>query len=101
MRMCINAFNHTNYSRKRIQRIMGFVKTEMYGIYDEESLHKAIEDSIFFYNHERLQERFHSQSSIQVRMLALQTKTPEVFPIEENKRIMKYKEHLAELVARA
>jgi len=82
----------------------GIVKTEMYQMYeinDEESLRRAIEDYIRFYNYERLQERFHSQSPMQVRMAALQTETPEVFPIEENKRIMKYKEHLAELAARA
>ena len=82
----------------------GIVKTEMYQMYeinDEGSLRRAMEDYIRFYNYERLQERFHSQSPMQVRMAALQTDTPEVFPIEENKRIMKYKEHLAELAARA
>lgn len=73
----------------------------MYEIDDEDPLHKAIEDHIFFSNHERLQERFHSQLPMQVRMVALQTKTTEVFPIEENKRIRKYKEHLAELASRA
>jgi hypothetical protein len=74
---------------------------QMYEINDEESLRRAIEDYIRFYNYERLQERFHSQSPMQVRIAALQTEAPEVFPIEENKRIIKYKEHLAELAARA
>ena len=82
----------------------GIVKTEMYQmneINDEGSLRKAIEDYIHFYNYERLQERFHSQSPMQARVAALQTEIPETFPIEKNKRIMKYKEHLAELAARA
>lgn len=39
-------------------------------------------------------------STMQAIMAALQAKIPDAFPIEENKYIMKYKEHLANLAAK-
>lgn len=84
--------------------LWGIIKTEMYQMYDIKdgsSLRTAIERYIRFYNYERLQERFDSQTPVQVRTAALKTNSPAVFPIEQNKRIIRYKEHLAELAARA
>lgn len=84
--------------------LWGIIKTEMYQMYDikdESSLRNAIECYIRFYNYERLQERFDSQTPIQVRTAALKTESPVVFPIAQDKRIIRYKEHLAALAARA
>ena len=73
----------------------------MYDIKDESSLRNAIDSYIHFYNYGRLQERFDSQTPIQVRTAALKTESPVVFPIAQDKRIIRYKEHLAALAARA
>jgi transposase InsO family protein len=61
--------------------LWGIIKAEVYYLHkfeDEKSLRSAIERYIHFYNYERFQERFGSQT-----------------PIPENKRIQKYKEKFA------
>ena len=77
--------------------IWGIIKSELYLLYeihDEESLINSIQDYIRYYNEERLQERFNSQTPKQVREAALQAlqhkEEPEDYPIPENKRIEKY-----------
>lgn len=78
-----------------IEGFWGIIKSEMYQMYeitDEESLRYAINDYMRFYSEERLQERFHCKTSLEVRTEALSIKTPIEYPISENKRIEKYKE---------
>ena len=73
----------------------GIIKSEMYQMYeiiDESSLRFAIKDYIRFYRDERLQDRFHNKTPLQVRTEALATANPTTYPIPENKRINKYKE---------
>lgn len=73
----------------------GIIKSEMYQMYeiiDESSLRFAIKDYIRFYRDERLQDRFHNKTPLQVRTEALATANPATYPIPENKRINKYKE---------
>lgn len=78
-----------------IEGFWGIIKSEMYQMYeitDEESLRYAIHDYMRFYSEERLQERFHCKTPLEVRTEALSIKTPIEYPISENKRIEKYKE---------
>jgi transposase InsO family protein len=80
--------------------LWGIIKSEMYHMYDvenEDSLRIAIDSYLDFYNTERLQERFENQTPMQVRQAALNVEIPHIYPIEENKRIIKYKQHLKEL----
>lgn len=82
----------------------GIVKAEMYEMYevkDKEALIKAIEDYIHFYNYDRLQERFNGQTPMAVRRAALTAEAPKKYPIAPNPKIIRYKQHLAELAARA
>ena len=76
----------------------GIAKAEMYNLYkfmNETSLQKAIEQYIYFYNHERLQERFCNRTPMEVRTDALEADEPEQYPISENKRIQRYKAKFA------
>lgn len=69
-------------------------KSEMYCMYkitDEVSLRSAIDKYIKFYAEERLQERFHCKTPLEVRSEALSAETPTQYPIAENKRIEAYK----------
>lgn len=53
-----------------MEGIWGIIKSEMYypnTFHDKETLKKAIEVYIYFYNHERLQNRYHNQTPMQVR----------------------------------
>lgn len=63
----------------------------MYKIIDEVSLRSAIDKYIKFYAEERLQERFHCKTPLEVRSEALSAETPTQYPITENKRIKAYK----------
>lgn len=77
-----------------IEGFWGTLKSEMYQMYDitdERSLRHAIEDYIRFYSEERLQERFHGKTPLEVRQAALNTDMPVQYPIPKNKRIEKYK----------
>ncbi len=72
----------------------GILKSEMYAMYDikdENSLVDAINDYIYFYNNERLQERYGNQTPMTVRKKALDCADPQYYPIPENKRIKAYK----------
>ena len=76
----------------------GIIKSEMYYLQtfkDEKSLRSAIEKYIHFYNYERFQERFETRTPMEVRMEALNSDKPALYPIPENKRIQKYKEKFA------
>ena len=73
----------------------GIIKTEMYAMYeikDEETLRFAINDYLRFYTEERIQERYHNKTPLQIRTEALLIEHPKEYPIPENKRIKKYKE---------
>ncbi|SHK29755.1 Integrase core domain-containing protein [Hathewaya proteolytica DSM 3090] len=77
------------------EEFLGIIKTEMYQMYDitdEASLRLAINDYIRFYSTERPQDRYHCKTPLEVRMEALHTTVPEQRPIQENKRVKKYKE---------
>ena len=52
---------------------------------------KAIDDWIYYYMYERYQRRFGVKTPYEVRSEALANKTPNQYPIAENKRIIKYK----------
>ena len=72
----------------------GIIKSEMYYLQtfkNEISLQSAIEKYIHFYSYERFQERFNNQTPMEVRMAALNSDIPALYPIPENKRIQKYK----------
>ncbi len=76
----------------------GIIKSEMYYLQtfeNEQSLQSAIEKYIHFYNYERFQERFDNQTPMEVRMAALNSDIPALYPIPENKRIQKYKAKFA------
>ena len=76
----------------------GIVKAEMFYLYkfeDEASLRRAIAKYIYFYNYERLQERFGNRAPMDVRMEALNSPNPVQYPIPENKRIQRYKAKFA------
>lgn len=80
--------------------LWGIIKTEMYQMYEinnEDSLIKAIERYIQFYNHERYQERYHSKTPMEVRMEAMNAANPIQYPIALNPRIEKYKDSLRQL----
>lgn len=75
--------------------LWGIIKSEMYSMYeicDEKSLKSAIEKYMYFYNNERLQERFGYRTPIEVRQNALVADIPTQYPIPVNKRIQAYKE---------
>ena len=72
----------------------GIIKTEMFKMYsiaDEPSLREAIHNYMRFYTYERPQERFDCMTPSEVRQAALESATPEQYPIAENKRIEKHK----------
>ena len=76
----------------------GIIKSEMYYLQtftDEKSLCSAIEKYIHFYNYERFQERFENRTPMEVRIEALNSDEPALYPIPENKRIQKYKTKFA------
>jgi hypothetical protein len=64
---------------------------QMYSIADEPSLREAIHNYMRFYTYERPQERFDCMTPSEVRQAALESATPEQYPIAENKRIEKHK----------
>lgn len=79
------------------EALWGIIKTEMYQMYDihdKDSLIRAIENYIDFYNNERYQERFDSKTPMEVREEAMNTTKPNQYPIPFNSRIAKYKESL-------
>ena len=72
----------------------GILKAEMYytrTFTNEESLRKAVDSYIDFYNNERLQERFNNKAPALVRAEALGAEIIPQYPIPENKRLQKYK----------
>lgn len=76
----------------------GIIKSEMYYLQtfqNEKSLRSAIEEYIHFYNYGRFQERFDNQTPMEVRMAALNSDEPALYPIPENNRIQKYKAKFA------
>jgi transposase InsO family protein len=76
----------------------GVLKAEMYYLTkfcNEADLREAIDKYIHFYNYERFQKRFNTQTPMEVRNAAMNTNTPEQFPIAENKRIQQYKAKFA------
>lgn len=76
----------------------GIIKSEMYYLEtfkDQNALKSAIEKYIHFYNHERFQERFGAKTPMEVRMTALTSDKPALYPIPENKRIQRYKAKFA------
>lgn len=73
----------------------GIIKSEMYQMYEinnEASLRYAIKDYLRFYSEERLQDRYHCKTPLEVREEALTSDIAIEYPIPENKRIKKYKE---------
>lgn len=76
----------------------GIIKSEMFYLQtfkDERALRSAIDEYIHFYNYERFQERFDNQTPMEVRLNALNSGSPTLYPIPENKRIQKYKAKFA------
>lgn len=76
----------------------GIIKSEMYYLQtftDEKSLRSAIDEYIHFYNYERFQERFENRTPTEVRIEALNSDKPALYPIPENKRIQRYKAKFA------
>ena len=76
----------------------GIIKTEMYYLKKYENaqdLKDDIDKFIEFYNNERLQARFEGHTPNEVRQLAINTDSPKIYPIAENKRIKKYKAKFA------
>ena len=81
-----------------IEGFWGIVKSEMYKLQtftSRNDLQAAIVKYIHFYNEERLQERFHGQTPMQVRNAALNTDSPKQYPIPFNPRIAKFKAKFA------
>lgn len=81
-----------------IEGFWGILKAEMYKLQtftSRSDLQAAIVKYIHFYNEERLQERFHGQTPMQVRIAALNTDNPEQYPIPFNPRIAKFKAKFA------
>lgn len=71
----------------------GIIKSDLYYLQtfkDEKSLRIAIERYIYFYNNARFQERFNNQTPTEIRMAAMRSDMPALYPIPENKRIQKY-----------
>ena len=71
----------------------GIIKSEMYYLKKYNSLDELREDIIqyiYFYNYERLQERFDDRTPMAVRIAALTAENVTQYPIKENKRIQKY-----------
>ena len=71
----------------------GIIKSEMYYLKKYDSLEELREDIIqyiYFYNYERLQERFDDRTPMAVRIAALTAENVTQYPIKENKRIQKY-----------
>ena len=66
---------------------------EMYSLKKYDSLEELREDIIqyiYFYNYERLQERFDDRTPMAVRNAALTAENVTQYPIKENRRIQKY-----------
>lgn len=77
-----------------IEGFWGIIKSEMcqtYEITDEMSLRNAIRDYMRFYCDERPQSRYNCKTPAEVRLEALSSVAPQVYPIAKNKRIEKYK----------
>lgn len=76
----------------------GIIKSEMYYLHKFHSFNElktSIDSYIYFYNNERLQERFNDMTPIEVRIEALKSvEEPIQYPIKENKRIQKYYDNL-------
>lgn len=53
--------------------------------HDKETLEKAIKEYIYFYNHERFQNRYNNQTPIEIRGKALNSETIEHHPIPEKR----------------
>ena len=71
----------------------GIIKSEMYYLKKYNSLDELREDIIqyiYFYNYERLQERFDDRTPMAVRIAALTAENVTQYLIKENKRIQKY-----------
>lgn len=78
-----------------IEGLWGIIKSEMHHMYeiiDEVTLRFAINDYLRFYSKERLQDRYHCKTPLEVRTEGLASEIPQKYPIPENKRIKKYKE---------
>lgn len=91
------AEQNSSFDNGPTEGLWGIIKTEMYQMYeinDKESLIKAIEEYIHFYNHEHYQERYNSKASMEVRMEAMKVERPKQYTIVFNPRIEKYKESL-------
>ena len=76
-----------------IEGFWGIIKSEMYYLYKFESIQDlkcAIDKYVHFYNTIRLQNRFHNQTPMQVRIAALTSESNTQYPIKENKKIKKY-----------
>lgn len=79
-----------------VEGFWGIIKSEMYQMYeitDEASLRFAIKDYIRFYSEERLQDRYHCKTPLEVRTEALSSAMPVEYLIPRNRRIEKYKEN--------
>ena len=74
------------YTGSKEELLPGFEKDFPY-IASRAELDKYIK----FYAEERLQERFHCKTPLEVRSEALSAETPTQYPIAENKRIEAYK----------
>lgn len=79
-----------------VEGFWGIIKSEMYQMYeitDEATLRFAIKDYIRFYSEERLQDRYHCKTPLEVRTEALSSAMPVEYLIPRNRRIEKYKEN--------
>lgn len=77
-----------------IEGFWGIIKSEMYYLHKfqtAEGLKEAIDSYIDFYNHKRLQGRFHDQTPMDVRLAAIQAQgAVNQYPIAKNIRIEQY-----------
>lgn len=77
-----------------MEGLWSIIKTEMFALYeieDEGSLRAAIDKYMYFYSHERFQERYKGKTPYQVRSEAFESDIPTPYPIPVNPRIEKYK----------
>lgn len=80
-----------------IENFWGQLKVEKYYLNTyrtEETLGKAIDEYIDFYNNERLQKRFDNKTPRQVRLEGLIREIPKFYPIPANNRIKGYWEDI-------
>ena len=74
--------------------LWGIIKSEMYCMYkitDEISLRSAIDKYIKFYAEERLQERFHCKTPLEVRSEALSAEAPTQYPNTQGGSCLQHK----------